>query len=77
MNSKHTLFCFYCEPDRLNAWTGFNSHPGGFVTSLDKKLCNDYLYSVAPNKQQIYVALSQTSTGSLGCDQLLSAIRPK
>ena len=37
----------------------FNPHPGHVVASLDKKLYDNYLCSVASNKQQIYVGRSQ------------------
>ena len=37
----------------LIEWSGFNPHPGHVVVSLDKTLYDDYLCSVASNKQQI------------------------
>ena len=38
----------------LIAWSRFNPHPGHVVASLDKMLYDDYLYSVASNKQQVF-----------------------
>ena len=37
----------------LIEWSGFNPHPGHVVACLDKTLYDDYLCSVASNKQQI------------------------